>query len=185
MPTTTDFNSIAIIIQAVATALLVYYAVRQTQINKRMQELSDYVALFIVPQGRTLQMRNVGRVNLYMHKWEIGSLTTTYVRPVLLPADNTCQFGITLPENFTGQHLIKIYLTDESNEKYISSGEVAVEPVAIQAIPTGPIQEGLSLTATPDQQNQVPGPVAINTNISIQFRVRAWCYKTEKSNWTL
>jgi len=52
----------------------IYFGWKQYQINKRMKELADYVAVSIIPlPGFQLQIKNVGRINLYLHKWEMAS----------------------------------------------------------------------------------------------------------------
>ena len=172
------FNFWSIILQILTAVGLIYFALRQTQINKRMQELADYVALSISPaQGFQLQVINVGRVNLYLHKWEIGSMNETFVKPLLLPAEGKSKILITIQPPQIGQHLAKFYLTDEADQKYLSTGEVMVEPVVFQ----------LPQTTTPPQiqgseQNQTSGA---QPAINVQLRMRAWSYKTEKSKWII
>jgi|GEM_PF-5791877 hypothetical protein len=173
------FNFWSLILQALTAAGLIYFAWRQHQINKRMQELADYVAVFITPMpNSTLQIKNVGRSNLYLHKWEIGSLSETYVKPWILPTGEGSQILIaTQPQ--AGQHLSKFYFTDEKDIKYLSIGEVVMEPVEFQLPPsTTPPQ-----TQADIPQNQVIG--AQSVNIQIKLRMRAWAYKTEKYDWTI
>jgi len=154
---------------------------KQYQINKRMQELSDYVAVSIIPMKNfRLQIKNVGRSNLYLHKWEIGSLSETYTRSWILPAGEGSQILITIPPQQQGQHLAKFYFTDERDIKYLSTGEVVIEPVAFQlpssTTPPHPQQQDIS-------QGQMTGIQPLG--ISVQLRMRAWAYKTEKYNWTI
>lgn len=169
------YSILMLIFQGITAIGLVYFAWRQTQINKRMQELADYVAVSIVPKGMVLQIMNVGRVNLYIHKWEIGSATETYVRPLLIPTDAKSSVIIALQPPQFGQHLAKIYLTDDSNRKYLSTGEVVVEPIGFQASTVMQPQTSLEPEPTP----QLPAPVTIT------FQMRAWSYKTERYDWTI
>lgn len=175
-----NLNLILVTLQFLTTAGLVYFAWRQTQINKRMQELADYVAVSMIPDpsgNLQLQIMNVGRSNLYLHKWEVGSISETLVKPWLLPTDAKAKILIAIQPPQVGQHLAKFYITDENNQKYISTGEVSIEPVAFQ-LPT--------LTTPPqiqdNTQNQVSGSQPV---VNIQLRMRAWSYKTEKYNWTI
>jgi hypothetical protein len=152
---------------------------KQYQINKRTQELADYVAISIVPHPNfMLQVMNVGRSNLYLHKWEIGFMNNTYVRPILLPTEARSKINITIQPPQIGQHLAKFYLVDEKNQKYISTGEVVVEPVAFQ------VQGGMAPVPMADNM-PAPNPDINQPNINIQLKMRAWSYKTEKSEWTI
>ena len=154
----------------------VYFGYRQYQINKRMQELADYVAVSISPQENfTLQLSNVGRSNLYLHKWEIGSLNETYVKPWLLPAEIKSKILIGLHPPQVGQHLAKFYLTDEGNQKFVATGEVAIEPIAFQ----------LPISTTPPQQQEAGTQISGFQPLNVQLRMRAWAYKTEKYEWTI
>lgn len=173
------YNIWAIILQLLTAAGLIYFAWRQTQINRRMQELADFVAISISPAGGfQLQVENVGRVNLYIHKWEVGSMSETFVKPLLIPIDAKSKILITIQPPQIGQHLAKFYLTDEMGSRYLASGEVAIEPVAFQ----------LPQTTTPPQNqndgsNQTSG--AQTMSVSVQLRMRAWSYKTERYEWTI
>src|SRR3989338_4384720 len=174
------FNFWSIVLQILTAGGLIYFAWRQTQINKRMQELADYVAVFMIPMANfSLQIKNVGRSNLYLHKWEIGSLTETYVKPRILPTGEGPQILIQISSQ-AGQHLAKFYFTDEKDIKYLSTGEVVIEPVGFQLPPptTPPQSQQQDLL-----QGQTSGIQPIN--ISVQMRMRAWAYKTEKYNWTI
>lgn len=172
------FNFLSIILQLLTAAGLIYFAWRQTQINKRMQELSDYVAISIIPLGNKLQIINVGRVNLYIHKWEIGSATETYVKPWLIPIDAKSSVMVSLQSPQPGQHLVKIYLTDDSEKKYLSTGEVVVEPIGFQMA---------SVVAQPQasQESQQTSQTASSPQLTISFQMRAWSYKTERYEWTI
>ena len=170
------YNILSLIAQSLTAAGLVYFAWRQTQINKRMKDLADYVAISISPAGTwQVQILNVGRSNLYLHKWEIGSQNETFVKPLLMPVEGKSQILISMPPDQMGQKLAKFYLTDEVGEKYLATGEVVVEPTSVQ-VPNA--------ITTPLNQNQSQETITMN-NVPIQigFRMRAWSYKTEKMNW--
>ena len=170
-------NVLYIVFSAAMSGGLVYFAWRQTQINKRMQELADYVAISIAPAPNfQLQIMNVGRVNLYLHKWETGSLSETFVKPLLLPAESRANILISFQPAQIGQHLAKFYITDEKGKKYLSEGEVAIEPIAFQ----------LPVTHTPPQEQQVNQlQMAGVQPVNVQLRMRAWSYKTIPYEWTI
>jgi len=158
----------------IAAVGAVIFGTKQYQINKRMKELADYVAVSIYPsmQGQ-LHITNVGRSNLYLHKWEVGPLNETFVRPWLLPIEKKSEIIITIPP-LIGQHFAKFYLTDEKGQRYISTGEVAVESIISQSpVSTAPVQT---------QDGGVQGGTQ---SINIQVKMRAWSYKTEKCNWMI
>ncbi len=175
-----SYDAWSLLFQVVTAFGLIYFAWRQKQINQRMQELSDYVAVTIAPDNFSLKIMNVGRVNLYLHKWEVGLLGETFVRPLLLPIDGRSQINVSIPPTFLGQHLVKFYVTAEEGEKYLATGEVAVEPISFQ----------LPVAATPAVQQEnfrEQGTFGSNgqTPVNIQLRMRAWSYKTERYDWTI
>ena len=160
----------------------IWFGWNQTQINKRLQELQDYVAISIIPQPEfQLQIINVGKINLYVHKWEIGNFTETFSKAILIPAAAPAFLLISLSSLPMGQHPVKIYLTDEFGKKYLSTGEVVIEPIAIR-----PLSQMLPHSETPPSDGStqtVNLPQAQVVNITA--RMRAWSYKTEKYNWTI
>jgi len=156
----------------------IYFGWKQYQINKRMKELADYVAVSIIPlPGFQLQIKNVGRINLYLHKWEVASLQETYVKPWLLPVDAKSSINLSFSSPPVGQHLLKLYLTDENNRKFLTTGEVVIEPVGVQ-IPhsSGPSQPPISDQPTSSSPQVSP-------QINVALRMRAWAYKTERYDW--
>lgn len=155
---------------------------KQTQINKRMQELQDYVAISIIPKPELrLQIMNVGKINLYVHKWEIGLLTENFPKAILIPAAAPSFLLTSLSSLSIGQHPVKIYLTDESGKKYLSTGEAIIEPIAIH-----PLSQVLPHPETPpvDDGTQTVNIVQAQT-MDIKIKMRAWSYKTEKYNWII
>jgi len=169
-------EAFGIIIAAIGA---VFFGWKQYQINKRMKDLADYVALSIVPQRNLqLQIMNVGRVNLYLHKWEMGTLQATFVKPWLLPVEAKSSILLSFQPPPVGQHLIKLYLTDETDQKYLSTGEVVIEPVAFQLPTMAPSQQ--EQPQEPQEQQRV-GIQQLN----IALNMRAWSYKTEKHKWEI
>lgn len=104
------FNFWSIIIQALTASGLIYFAFRQTQINKRSQELQDFVAVSVIPlPSGGLNITNVGKTNLYLKKWEIGQIHEFFERPILLPAVNGINIAVPTPSD-PGEYPIKLYL---------------------------------------------------------------------------
>src|SRR3989339_1441183 len=122
-----DFSFWSTIIQAVTAAGLIYFAHKQTQINKRLQELQDFVAVSVIPlPSGGLNITNVGKTNLYLKKWEIGQIHEFFERSILLPAVNGINLTISTPSD-PGEYPVKLYLYGESKkEKYIAEGKFFV-----------------------------------------------------------
>lgn len=188
----------------VAAGFATYFAKRQVEINERMHQLSSYIAVAItagyLDTGQVvITVQNAGRVNLYLHKWELGRLQTSFSRPWLMPVGSLPATQVTIvlsSQDFQSllgqQHLIKLYLTDERDVKYITVGEFAGDVHGIAAgamhqpipLPTK-VPQSPTEAADPAQPKvpQQPQPVVIQAAVTIQ--VRAWAYKTEKAEWSL
>lgn len=176
---TDTYNLISAFLQTITAIGAGVIGWKQYQINRRMQDLSDYVAVSMVPAPQGFEIMNVGRSNLYLHKWEVGVLRESFVKPLLLPTEARSKINITMQlQQQSGRHLAKFYLTDERNVKYLSTGEIAVEPVSFQ----------LPAVTTPSvelQPNFGQEQTSISPVVQIQLRIRAWSYKTVKHNWSL
>ena len=151
---------------------------KQYEINRRMQELADYVAVFIapIPGGSGLQVKNVGRVNLYLHKWEIGPRSESYINPNLIPMDPNSAFAIGIPPNFMGQHLVKLYLTDESDRKYLSTGELNIQIAQIGVQPPSGIVPSSEVTNAPGASQPM---------IQMNVIARAHSFRTVPYDWMI
>lgn len=168
------------IIEVIATILAaggaLWFGWSQDQINRRMRALADYVGLSIapIPNSPALQVTNVGRINLYLHKWEVGSHTETYPEPTLIAAESRTNLVIALnPPPNPGRHKAKFYLTDEIGEKYIGYGEVIITPLSV----------------TPPSQIQLPpdqtGVQRTATSVSITVNMSAVSYRMIKRDWEI
>jgi len=165
------------IVSAAIGALI--FGWKQFEINKRLKELQDYVAVSIIPkENLRLQIMNVGKINLYIHKWEVGRLNENYGKAVLIPAGANSFIIIGLQGLVIGEYNFKMYITDEKDEKYISTGKVFIESVSISQQPLSII----SPIATGEMQEQ-PNQGQIQTIVKVDLR--AFSYKTEKYNWKL
>jgi hypothetical protein len=152
-----------------------------------MKELSDYAAAFIAPVNSRnstdgLSVKNVGRVNLYIHRWEIGPISASVKNPLLLPVDPNSGFHIGIPQGMVGVHFVKIYLTDETSKKYLATGEVK-----IQAVPVGiqiPQQAG-DLGQMPMQQPGTTAQPGNQANLQFITPITAHSYQTKLYEWMI
>lgn len=149
---------------------------KQYQINKRLQKLSDFVAISIVPfaldNAPKIQIRNVGRINLYLHRWEIDGSNETYGKSRLLACGPELFFVIPVPDILGLEMPMKMYLTDEHGQKYISTGTVVIDP------------QPVSITI-PQAQDSTPQQLQAVQQLMMRRNVRAWSYKTQKYNWVI
>ena len=168
---------ISIVITAVGAGI---FGWKQLEINKRLRELQDYVAVSIIPKNNLrLQIMNVGKINLYIHKWEVGRLNENYTKAVLIPTGTNSFIEIGLSGLVIGEYDFKMYITDEKDEKYISTGKVFIDPVSVS---TQPLSVANPI-ATGETQEQNAGAGQAHTIININLR--AFSFKTEKYNWNL
>jgi len=157
----------------------VYFGYAQYQINKRLKDIQDFVALsivlFVVENSPKIQIKNVGRINLYLHRWEIGGHNETYQHARLLGVGPELSFIVAVPDSYlVGVEMpVKLYLTDEYGQKYLSTGVVALDQQQIQVAPQSEIGQT-------SQQEQA----AIKQFI-VRGNIRAWSYRTIKFNWHL
>jgi len=156
----------------------IIFGLKQTQINKRLNELQDYVAISIVPffdgNDPKLQVVNAGKVNLYLKKYEIGNLTDTFTIEKLIACGSGNPFYILpVPNNIIGRELgVKLYLYDEFGNKYISTGGLVIDSFPVAG------QQQIPAVITANQ----PQPLA---QMILRTNIRGWSYKTEKYNWEI
>ena len=156
-----------------------YFAFRQNSINNRLKELQDYVGLSIVPLSNLrLQTTNVGRTNLYLHKWEVGENVGNFDEPILISAEGKTSLIITLMPNSLGKKRAKFYLTDESKKKFLSEGEVI-----LQAISSTPIVSQVRLPGQPEDQSVTGSPVILGSEVKVSMT--AYSYRTIPFDWSV
>ena len=155
------------VIFGLAVSLFTFF---QWRINARLKKLEDYVAVSIIPTADLkLQIVNVGKINLYLQKYTIGTDHESFAKPMLIPQGSNSFLLVAIKNYNLGQNLdITLYLIDELGEKFISTGEAKVENVSIMR------QLPASLGATSPSFETVNIPQAA-----------AWAYKTIKSDWEL
>lgn len=166
------YNLLSFIFQTISGIAIAIFAILQWQINNRLKKLEDYVAVSIVPMGAgdlRLQIINVGKINLYLQKYEIGTYHESFAKPMLIPAGSNSFLLVAIKNYNLGQNLdITLYLIDELGEKFISTGEAKVENISL--IKQTPASQG---STTPSYET-VSVPQAV-----------AWAYKTIKKDWEL
>lgn len=155
------YNLWSFIVQIITACAAVVFALWQININRRLKKLQDYVAVSIVPMGTgdlRLQIINVGKINLYLQKYEIGTNHEAYAKPMLIPAGSNSFLLVPIKNFNIGQSMdIKLYLIDELEEKFISTGEAVVNEINVQ----------------------------IGDSTQKIKQVIGWAYKTIKENWKL
>lgn len=182
---------VEILATIVAAGGALWFGWSQNQINRRMRALSDYVAInivgFIVQDAGSaqprpmIQVKNVGKLNVYLHKYEIGNATETYQQARLIDCGGDVSFTIGVPfraDQFGAHELpVKLYLTDEFGIKYLYTGSIEVSQ-SVQPVPNQlPIMPG---TGTPQQERAAQQFV-----LQAGLGIRAWSYKTEKFDWKI
>lgn len=121
------YEIIDLIIQGFIAAGAMVFGVWQIFINRRLAKVQDYIALSIVPGGNgTVRLINTGKINLYIHAFEIDEHVKILDRGCLVSATSLDSSYYWLPTDFipreSKRFSIKIYLTDEFNKKYLTEG---------------------------------------------------------------
>jgi len=118
----------SLIIQSVTVLVASIFAIWQIFINRRLKRLNDFVAVAILPnsEGGNIKLLNTGKINLYIHGFEINGITKLFDKGRLLSAASLDSAYYWLPiENIprSGIFPIKVWLTDEYEKKFITQGQ--------------------------------------------------------------
>lgn len=122
----TNYEKYSLIIQGVTVIAASVFAIWQIFINHRLKKLNDFVAVAILPNGDNIKLLNTGKINLYIHGFEINGNAKFFDKGRLLSAATLDSAFYWLPINslpVKGTFVIKVWLTDEYNKKYITLGE--------------------------------------------------------------
>jgi len=187
-----DYYLISATTTSIAAVFAFVFGIWQIKINERLKKLQDFVAISISPNMKPhgIVIMNVGKLNLYLKKAEIGSLVHDYAKPRLISIGKDPFYRI----NFSLQNMlsnlnqeipVKLYFIDETEQKYLSTGSVIIEgeitPPSVQPNVQGVIPQGGETVAP-----QATPPPAISISQSFNIReIRAWSYKMEKYNWRI
>lgn len=145
-------NTFLLTLAALASA---YAAVRQTQINKRLKSLNDFVAVAAAPENMYIKIHNVGKVNLYLHAYSYGISLHKYPEGRLLSIGTADLVFYWLPAPAwnifqNGKIEMTLFLIDEFGKKFTARFG-------------GEITQG-------DEQN---------------FHYNLWSLRTEEKNWSI
>ena len=170
-----DWNLIWNAVEAFGTVVAAFgagwFGWKQHEINKRLKDIQDFVAVSVIPlPGGGLNITNVGKVNLYLKKWEVGQSHEFFEKAILLPAVNGINITVSTPGN-PGEYPIRLYLYDEQQEKYISEGKFFVDAVILGQMPSTEVKI--------EQGNSNSSQLQFGT------RPRAYSFGTRKYKWSL
>lgn len=166
-----SFEKWQVIVNSISTGILLmtfigalYLGLKQNEINDRLRALQEeYVAIAVVPgKENKLNVLNVGKANLYLWGFDLPDNNQKLLKPRLITPQTLSEtyYWIDPPHNFDPQKgkqefEFKLYLTDESNNKWIS--EHGGEALPIKKY--------------------------INKKEVNAFEIKIWSYKTYKSDW--
>lgn len=124
----TKFEIYSLILGAITTVGALVFAFLQAKINWRLAKLNSFVALAIVPNPAdgSIKLLNSGKINLYIHAFEINNHKTYYNSRRLISAGTLDAAYYWLPTSSVpraGSFNIKVWLTDEFGTKYVTEGE--------------------------------------------------------------
>ncbi len=172
------YNFLSLLVQGTGGIAAIIFAKWQIKINDRLKKLQDYVAITLVPSpeiGPKVNIMNVGKINVYLQKYEIGTNIEAFAKPLLIPAGSNSFLSLIINVFAPQQKMqVTIYLFDELGEKFISTGEVIIDNVQI-------IQQQAINTFQQTSQGQIQTPQVIN----VPRVVSAQSYQTIKKDWTL
>ena len=131
----------------------------QTEINSRLLQLQDYVAISVTPNKDTIALWNTGNSNLYMWGFDMHGNDQRFIKARLISRSAVANYWIPAPNlgkiSTTTFFEFKLYLTDEYGNKWVSEN-------GGEANPTKVTNDGKEADA-------------------IVFKV--WSYKTTKTDW--
>lgn len=173
------FNILYLIVYIVGALAAGVFVLVQIWINGRLMTLQSYVTVSMVPARHPdgsywLYVKNVGKINLYLMKSEIGPNVVNLEKGRLISVGGDPFYMLPIPvaPNLLGQEMIvKLYLQDELRVKYLTAGGLVIDPQLQSGVPT------------PDA---VPPMILVNQPpMIVPGSVRAWTYKTEKFEWNI
>lgn len=174
------YNIISLVFQFFITVGAIVFGLWQVKINLKLKKLQESVGLSIVPGvGLNLHLMNVGGVNLYLRKYEIGPETENFSKPLLIAAGTGKNSFLQIETpNFQRNKTydIKLYLIDEFKEKYLSSGQLIIEDIDMMV----PAIANYDISITGATSEPSLSMVKIKSP-----RIKAWSYQTEKYNWII
>lgn len=139
----TKYEFYTLIIQGFIVTGAIIFGLWQIFINRRLKKLQDYVAISVVPgrhyiekivNGRIekvslvsfIKILNTGKLNVYIHKFEMPGNCKTFKEPRMIPAGagDSSYYWLPLPsKDSLGQDKefrIILFLKDQYRKEYIS-----------------------------------------------------------------
>lgn len=173
---------IEVLVPIAVAIIAVYFVYIQTRINNRLKKIQDYVAVSIVPDNSgAIKIMNVGKINLYLKKAEIGGEIQNYKRAILISVGISPFFIIPIKNIIPNIEMpVKLYLFNEFGKKYLTEGEVAID-----AIPVNTRQISINGQQINQKEEQETSNQETPTQIPLKLITRAWTYKTKKYNWKI
>ncbi len=123
----TQYEIYSLGIQGITGIAACIFAVWQILINRRLKKLNDFVAASFLPMENKIKVLNTGKINLYIHGFEIGNVTKFFKKGRLIPAGSLDASFYWLPVDgnipSSGEFNLRVWLTDEYDSKYIILGQ--------------------------------------------------------------
>jgi hypothetical protein len=175
--TENTYNFANLVITGIIGLFAVIFGFLQILINYKLKKIQEYIALSIEPIPNVinrLKLVNTGKVNLYIHAFEINGKVEKFEPERLIPLNSF--YWIYLPLNANSEEDIskliseskekffqlKIYLANQFGHKYITEGSYE-------------ISEGKIFDLTTTAHIPIKSIPMIN----------AWTNKTKKFKWKL
>ncbi|MDR3510005.1 MAG: hypothetical protein P4L73_00085 [Caulobacteraceae bacterium] len=150
---------------------------RQNEINGRLQQLQDFVAISVTPGDSQILLKNTGKVNLYLWGFYFPGNHHKFNRPRLIAAGSPDSAFYWLPAPSINaihgtEFELKLYLTDEFDHKWIADagGEVTILPAQPATTAPKARRTKAAPSAAPPLQTAI---------------MKVWSYRTYRDNWTL
>lgn len=128
----TEYERWALIAQCITGIAAILFAFLQLRINSRLKKLQAYIAVSIIPSEQCIKILNVGKVNLYIHGFNINDHRELFEEGRLVSAGtlDSSYYWIPLPSNIPheGQFEIRLWLKDEFGDEYQTLGKGESRP---------------------------------------------------------
>ncbi len=121
-----QYEIISLIVQGIIALGAIVFGAWQILINRRLIKIQDYIVVAILPDNGVIKLLNTGKINLYIHAFEVGGNTKKLDKGRLISSASLGSAYYWIPTDFVPRESknfdIKIYLTDEFGSKYLTEG---------------------------------------------------------------
>jgi len=157
----TIFTGFTVVIAIVAVILAYKVGQKQNEINSRLLQMQDYVAISVTPKGDSIALWNTGNSNLYMWGFDMPGNNQRFDKPRLISKSEVAHYWIPAPNlgklASTTNFDFRLYLTDEHDSKWVSENGGEASPTKITK-----------------EDKEVDALI-----------IKVWAHKTTKTNWSL